>query len=215
MDVINVLQASYEVQNDSDSLKPMYIFQKKNDSSPSILPKSNKTILQSCFRNNFDENLKYIKGYKANGNGTNTFSIELIIKPYKGLVSPLTKNATLLSSMNDSLGFVVQQYGDNPKQFLFGSKLWGSLFNLELGKWNYLAINVDHNLISVFVNGEKQSETLIPNQIDFNREVVYIGSYLNQGAYYFGGISEFRISSELIGIKDIKLFAEKTNKLVK
>jgi hypothetical protein len=214
-DILNVLQANYEIKNVLDSLTPVYVFTKKSNVFKPLLQNTLNTIINHSFHTQNLDNLKFIKGKKLEGKGISNFSLEFIFKPNKNVVSQLTKNATILSTMNDSSGFVIQKYGDNPNQYIFGTKQSGNIFNVELGKWNYLTINVANNIVSIFVNGINQSETLIPKTILLNNETIYVGSYNNQGAFFFGNISEIRISNQIQNTEAIQSISQKIKNIQK
>jgi hypothetical protein len=202
-DIINVLQASYDISNPNDSVSSIYIFNKKSFKNEVKFLSQANNLLYNQFNQNSAANLELTKGKIISRNNASVFSLEFIFKPISNRLSQLTQNQALITAFTDSLNFAVQQNGDNKNQYIFGTKNSGYLFNISAKQLNYVAININNNMITIFVNGIKQVETLMNKTINLKQQKIYIGSYNNQGAFYFGNIKELKISNNLLTSNEI------------
>jgi len=195
--ILNTLGAFYKLNLISGN-QNLYYYTRINETNFSILKNDTSSFFYHDFFKNLYNNLSLFEGKTEPFTLPYNYSIELIFKPNNNVISPLNQNSTIVSKIDNEIGFVIQKTNDLPNKFIFAGKNGGIDFDVNLNEWNYVAINVDQNKISVFVNGRIQKQLEIIQPIINSNSKLFVGSYNNQANFFFGNIKELKISKNQI-----------------
>lgn len=133
------------------------------------------------------------------------FSIEIIVKPYLPQLPYATIMGTYPGTENFH-GFVLESknnQGDYSYEIGSGSQ-WedAGTFNIDVGKWNYIAINKFKNEITIFKNGVLKTRKIAEAYKNSDMPLV-IGNWYFQNRPFNGIISEVKISSKALAPQEI------------
>lgn len=128
-----------------------------------------------------------------------SYSIEAIIKPsvHQESYAAIIGNHP---GYRHYEGFVVQQDDDKQNVYTFGfgnGRTWlpGATFTIEPEKWTYLAITVDKNKITVYLDGRKVTSADSKGVIKNSAMPLYLFNWVEQNRPFHGLIKEVRISN--------------------
>lgn len=134
----------------------------------------------------------------------NSFSIELLVKPF----SPQVSYANIIGNhpgFNNFEGFVIQQDNLNQNVYTFSygeGREWMPpiSFKLKEDQVNYVVINVngESKTVEVLVNNRLVGRAEFPEQIKNSQMKMYIGNWINGDRPFSGNIDEVSISSDLV-----------------
>lgn len=180
-----------------------------------ILPSNNKSVVHLDMNSSLGTNGIELAPIQLLEN----FSIEIVLKPN----AVHGDNAKIINNISDVIGprgFVIQQNGSNQNQFIFaygGGKSFSpsAVFKLNENQWNYLAISVNKDAITIYNNGEVLYTAKPAFAIKNSDMPLTIGTPVGQTNSFSGLIKEVKISNEAISEQSLLKGWEMINGRVK
>jgi hypothetical protein len=131
------------------------------------------------------------------------FTVELIVKPRSEQVP---NSSIIVNAMTDSIGpggITIQQNGANHNQFLFaygGGKVWTppAMFMLRPNEWNYIAVAVKKNKITVYNNGQVMASEKSDFPVKNVAVPLVIGNGIGRDNQFNGLIREVKIMNDTL-----------------
>ncbi len=199
------LSSLYKV-NKSDGIggKLAMLTPRKKDSTSSFILKNDPySLIHEMFDSDVEKRLSYAMGKKGKISTGDRFSVEIVFKPENiPMVGP-TRSQTLLFNINDSSGFALQQNDTARNQYMIciGSRCL--LIPINSGKWNYLAFEINRNIILAYSNGQLVGQAAMPTAYLNSAENLYIGNIKNSGGFFFGDIKEVKITHSSLKLEEV------------
>ena len=175
-----------------------------NTASKFILKQDQQSVFHELFDNDHDKRLAYAMGQKGKITLSDRFTGEIIFKPENMLPGKVTNAQTLIFNSHDSAGFCVQQNDTSTRDYLICLGKRCMRAPVVPGKWNYLAFEVDKNIITAWSNGNAIGKAAMPTPYVNSPENLFIGNIRNNGGFFFGEIKEVKISNSPLMPGDVQ-----------
>jgi len=176
----------------------------EHPNSAFILKQDPQSLVHELFDKNFDKNLSYVLGEKGKITTNDHFSVEIIFKPGDILPGRGTTSQTLIYNIRDDAGFGLQQKDTSTSQYIFCLGQPCMICPVVPGTWNYLAFEVNKNIITAYSNGKLVGQIAMPGSYKNSEENLFIGSIKNSGGFFFGNIREVKISNSPLVVTEVQ-----------
>lgn len=171
---------------------------KENAGALRVFKNDPNAVLHELFDRNLLAKLQHAVGEAGGISLEDTFSVEVVFKPADIASCSLTTGATVFSNYRDGAGMILLQHGSNRTEYMFSFGGYGIPIPVELGKWNYLAIEVAPDYVRIYRDGAILSSVRIgsPGIVYRNTsEPLYLGNADMRNGFFFGDIRELRIKN--------------------
>ena len=202
---------SFESEDHWIDLKSLYLGEMLKKRGRSISFKANREHYLKTGKDTL-----FHEGFMLGGNGVSSapltlndsFSVEVIVKPYEGQgnYAHIVGNHPGYKYFE---GFTLQQDGSKQNVYTFGfgnGKTWLPSVRLHLvpDKRHYVAIVVEKNIISVYVNGFVVASADTGDSMKNSSMPLWIGNWVNRDRPFNGLIEEVRISNNALPRNEIE-----------
>lgn len=190
--------------NGSEGKLVMLTRREENTNSAFVLKQEPKCLVHKLFDKDFDNKLSYSTGEKGKITTNDCFSVEIVFKPSNILPVGATKAQTLLFNISGEEGFGVQQNDTSRSNYLICIGSHCMICPVKPESWNYLAFEVNKNIITAYSNGKLVGQTTMPGVYKNSSENLHIGNINNSGGFFFGDIKEVKISNNPLVIAEVE-----------
>jgi len=183
----------------------MILFKKKTPGPRQdlFLKESGEVVLHEQFPLGSGKRIRYSMGEKSKFLLGQQFSVQVIFMPQDIPASRYSKYGAIISNINDSSGFMIQQHDTNRTSFLFALKDKGFIIHVSPNPVNYLAFTFNNGVLKGYSNGKFSADLDLGKKYIESNEPLYIGNVNMKGGFFFGDIYEVNISKGIIPDQEI------------
>ncbi len=169
-----------------------------------ILSSDNHSVLHVVLDNKHSPLSRFAEGITIRTRIGKRFSLEALFKPQKIHQTLVTSDAAIVFKGKDSYEFALTQMDTVEIQYIFVVCGQRMICSVIPGKWNYLSIEVDTNLISGFSNLQKLIPVHIKEPYNDIGGPLFIGNIRARRGFFFGDIKELKITNSIIDKREIE-----------
>jgi hypothetical protein len=212
-DIPGILAALYDARRPADAgVKMLYLTKKKSLATHQefLIKSVPGEILHIVPDNDLSEKLLWVQGMHGGLATGQTFSIEMIFKPWFPINSPLTNDPVLLTNRRDNTGFCFGRPDHAGPDYLFTTGGNGIMVPVAPAKWNYVCLERTDSTLRAFSGGSCVGTVPAGGAYRDSDGPLYLGSDRMDSGFFFGDVWELKISRARL---DEKAMAETMKKV--